>query len=177
MSRLAALSLAALLAASGAAAAAQDWSVGPAPADNPDLKAATITNQDGHTLYLWLLTGDSAEERQLYGELHLADGTAFAGIMPVYRIDDAAAVDTAAIRQAGEAQDALWGHVGERVAFWLISPVPDAGAAPNDALRPWFEGKELTVTFKSADGNQQTTRFTLAGSAAAIRGATGIAQN
>ena len=177
MIRLAALVLAAQLAFAGAVSAAEAWHIGPAPADNPELKAATITNAEGHTVYLWLLSGDAAEERQLFAELHLAEGIAFAGTMPVYRIDDAAAVDTAKIRDAGEAQDALWGHVGERVAFWLISPVPAVVPAHEAALRPWFEGKELTVTFKSADGREQTTRFTLAGSAAAITGATGVAQN
>ena len=177
MTRLAALVLAAQLAVTGVASAAEGWRVGPAPADNPDLKAATVTNADGHTVYLWLLSGDDAEERQLFAEFHLAEGTAFAGTMPVYRIDDADAVDTADILEAGEAQDALWGHVGERVAFWLITPVPSTIPAHEQALKPWFEGKELAVTFTSADGSEQTTRFTLAGSAEAIRAATGVAQN
>jgi hypothetical protein len=86
-------------------------------------------------------------------------------------------VDTADIRDAGEAQDALWGHVGERVAFWLISAAPDTTAASDPALRPWLAGNELAVTFRAADGSEQTTRFTLAGSASAIRGATGMAGN
>lgn len=177
MTRLGTLFVAAMLALPGAAAAAEDWRVGPAPSDHPELKAATVTNDDGHTVYLWLLTGEQAHERQVFCEMHLADGVAFAGEMPVYRIDDAAAVDTAEIRDAGEAQDALWGHVGERVAFWLISATPDAAAVPDASLRPWLAGNELAVTFRAADGSEQTTRFTLAGSAAAIRGATGMAGN
>lgn len=175
MTRLVAFAFAAMLALP--AAAAEGWSVGPAPSDNPELKAATVTNADGHTVYLWLLSGDEAHERQLFCEMHLADGTAFAGDMPVYRIDDAAEVDTADIRDAGDARSALWAHVGERVAFWLISAMPETGAAPDAALTPWLAGNELAVTFRAADGSEHTTRFTLAGSAEAIRTATGIARD
>jgi len=160
-----------------AAAAAEGWSVGPAPSDSPELKAATVTNADGHTVYLWLLSGEQAHERQLFCEMHLADGTAFAGDMPVYRIDDDAAVDTSEIREAGDARSALWAHVGERVAFWLISTMPDTGAATDAALTPWLTGNELAVTFRAADGSEHTTRFTLAGSAEAIRAATGVARD
>jgi len=176
MNRLVALALVATLALP-AAAAAEGWSVGPAPSDSPELKAATVTNADGHTVYLWLLSGEQAHERQLFCEMHLADGTAFAGDMPVYRIDDDAAVDTSEIREAGDARSALWAHVGERVAFWLISTMPDTGAATDAALTPWLTGNELAVTFRAADGSEHTTRFTLAGSAEAIRAATGIARD
>lgn len=175
MARIAATLLVLLL--SLPAAAADGWRVGPAPSDDPELKAARVTNEDGHTLYVWLLTRDDSDERQLFGELHLAAGSAFAGTMPVYRIDGAKAVDTAEIRKAGEAQDALWGHVGERVAFWLIAPVPAVAAAHRAALEPWLSGQSLAIQFRTADGAEQTTHFTLAGSAAAIRDATGIEQN
>jgi len=177
MTPLGPLFVAAMLALPGAAAAAETWRVGPAPSDHADLKAATVTNDDGHTVYMWLLSGAKAHERQLFCEMHLADGTAFAGEMPVYRIDDAAAVDTADIRDAGDAQDALWGHVGERIAFWLISVGPETGAAPDATLAPWLAGNEVAVTFRAADGSEQTTRFTLAGSAEAIRSATGMGGN
>lgn len=175
MTRFAALLLAALIALPGMAAAAGTWTVGPAPSDNPDLEAASVTNADGHTVYVWLLTSDAARASQLFCELHLAEGTEFAGIMPIYRIDDAAVVDTAEIRAAGEAQDALWGHVGERVAFWLIAPVPSDVPAHQGALRSWLDGEALTVTFRTAGGIEQTTRFSLTGSRQAISGATGIA--
>lgn len=175
MARIAAALLVLLLAFP--AAADEAWRVGPAPSDHPDLKAARVTNEDGHTMYVWLLTRDDSHERQLFGELHLAPGTAFAGTMPVYRIDNAKPVDTAEIRDAGNARDALWGHVGERVAFWLIAPVPAVAAAHRAALEPWLKGQQLTISFRTADGTEQTTRFTLAGSAAAIRDAAGIAQN
>jgi hypothetical protein len=176
MTRFGTLFVAAMLALP-AAAAAEDWSVGPAPSDHPDLKAATVTNDDGHTVYLWLLSGSDADDRQLFCELHLADGTAFAGEMPVYRIDAAPAVDTADIRDAGDAQSALWAHVGEHVAFWLIASLPETAAAPDATLAPWLAGNELAVTFRAADGSEQTTRFTLAGSAQAIRAATGMARD
>lgn len=175
MTRFAAFLLAALIALPGMAAAAEAWTVGPAPSDNPALKAASLTNGDGHTLYLWLLTSDSGTPDDLFCELHLVEGMKFAGAMPVYRIDDGAAVDTAEIRAAGEARDALWGHVGERVAFWLIAPVPSDVPAHRAALRSWLDGEALAVTFQTADGTEQTTRFPLTGSRQAISDATGIA--
>lgn len=173
MSRLAVLLAAAFVALPAAGpAAAERWHVGPAPSDHADLKAATISNADGQTIYLWTLDGDSAD--QVFCELHLADGEAFGDAMPAYRIDDRAAVDTAEIRDAGDERNALWAHVGETVAFWLVAILPAQDAAPDDALRPWMEGKELVVSFEDVDGAAQTARFSLAGSAEAISAATEI---
>ena len=173
MSRLAVLLAAALVALPAASpAAAERWRVGPAPSDHADLKAATISNADGQTIYLWTLDGDGAD--QVFCELHLAEGEAFGDAMPVYRIDDQAAVDTAEIRDAGDDRNALWAHVGENAAFWLISILPAQDAAPDAALRPWMDGKELVVSFEDGDGAARTARFSLAGSAEAIRAATGV---
>lgn len=152
--------------------AAERWHVGPAPSDHADMKAATISNADGRTIYLWTLEGDGAD--QVFCELHLADGEAFGDAMPVYRIDDHAPVDTAEIRDAGDERKALWAHVGEDAAFWLISILPAEDAGPDDALRPWMEGATVVVSFEDAGGAAQTARFSLAGAAEAIRAATGI---
>jgi hypothetical protein len=178
MSRLAVLLAAAVIALPAAAipaAAAERWRIGPAPSDHADLKAATVSNADGYTVYLWALDGDTAD--QVFCELHLAAGQAFGDAMPVYQIDDRAAVDTAEIRDAGDAQRALWAHVGENAAFWLISILPASDAAPDAALRPWMDGSELVVSFEDIAGAPRTARFTLAGSAEAIRGATGITRD
>ena len=176
MTRLAAALLASLALALSlpAAAAAEAWRVGPAPSDHTDLKAATVVNDEGHTLYLWELVDENRS--QIYCEMHLAEGMRFADAMPVYRIDDGKPVDTAAIRDAGEALDALWAHVGDTVAFWLLSPIPSRDGAEHDALAPWLNGREVEVSFRTADGVEKTTRFSLEGSAEAIRGATGGAQ-
>lgn len=179
MTRLA-VTLAALLIALPAGAAtvptqaiASDaWRLGPAPSDNPELMAASVSNDEGHTIYFWTLVGDTAH--QVFCELHLAEGQRFGAAMPVYRIDDRAAVDTGAIREAGEARNALWGHVGESAAFWLISTLPVQDAVVDAALAPWLDGREVVVTYRGADGAEQTTRFTLAGSDAAIRNAIGL---
>ena len=173
MIRLAAVLAAALFALP--AAAAETWRVGPAPSDVPELKAASVTNGDGHTVYLWRLEDEAGSH--VFCELHLAEGMAFDGVMPVFRIDDAAAVDTAAIRAAGDAQSALWGHVGQSVAVWLISTATGRVADSDPGLRPWLAGNELSISFRSADGRERTTRFALAGSAAAIRSATGMARD
>lgn len=176
MNRLAVLLAAAAIALPAAAmpaAADERWHVGPAPSDHADLKAATVSNEDGHTVYLWALDGDTAD--QVFCEIHLAEGQEFGDAMPVYRIDGHAAVDTADIRDAGDAQNALWAHVGQNAAFWLISMLPAQNATPDAALRPWLDGSELVVSFRDRAGIAQTARFTLAGAAQAIRGATGIA--
>lgn len=154
------------------AAASETWRVGPAPSDNPELKAASVTNGDGHTVYLWRLEDEAGSH--VFCELHLAAGMAFDGVMPVFRIDDAAAVDTATIRAAGDARSALWGHVGQSIAFWLVSTETAHIADSDPGLRPWLAGAELSISFRSADGSERTTRFALAGSAAAIRSATGM---
>lgn len=170
------LSIALVLAPSlPAAAAEQGWTVAPAPSDHPDLRAATVANADGHRLYVWELVDE--ERSQIYCEMHLADGLRFADAMPTYRIDGGAAVDTGEIRDAGEAQNALWAHVGESVAFWLLSPLPGAAENAGAPLAPWLDGREVAISFRTADGGERTTRFSLAGAAEAIRGATDDTQN
>ncbi len=159
-----AIALPAGAATSPAAAVAEEgWRVGPAPSDHADLKAASVRSAEGHVLYLWSLTGERTD--QLFCEIHLADGEKFGDAMPVYRIDDRAEVDTAEIRDAGDAQSALWAHVGTDVAFWLVATVPAGGAASDAALEPWLDGRELVVRYRNAVGADQTARFTLAGSA------------
>jgi len=158
-----------------AAASEQGWTVAPAPSDHPDLRAATVANADGHRLYVWELIDE--ESSQIYCEMHLAKGLRFADAMPTYSIDGGAPVDTADIRDAGEAQNALWGHVGESVAFWLLSPPRGSAGGADDPLAPWLGGREVEISFHTADGHEQTTRFSLDGSAEAIRNATGIVQN
>src|SRR5262245_38901033 len=54
----------ALLASSALAA---DWTVGPAPSDDPSMTAAIVRNEDGHVLFLW---GREADSRyQVFAEL------------------------------------------------------------------------------------------------------------
>lgn len=157
------------------AIAEEGWRVGPAPSDHADLKAASVRSAEGHVLYLWSLIGERAD--QVFCEIHLVDGEKFGDAMPVYRIDDRAEVDTADIRDAGDAQSALWAHLGSDVAFWLVTIVPSGATESDAALEPWLDGRELVVRYRNADGADQTARFTLAGSADAIRGATGIARD
>lgn len=172
MNRLAAALLAVLLAFPAVAAANDAWRVTQAPSDDPNLKAAAVTNADGHTVYLWRLEDETGSH--VFCEMHLVEGMGFGDRMPSYRIDDAAAVDTETIRAAGDAQNALWGHVGETVAFWLVSTLPGRVAASDPGLIPWLSGSELQISFRSADGSERTTRFSLSGSAEAIRTATGM---
>ena len=151
---------------------AADWTVGPAPSDDPSMMAATVTNEDGHALFLWSREID--HRYQLFAELHLGRGEAFSGKMPIYRIDGGEAVDTEVVRQEGEALGALWGHVGGDTAFWLAWTSIQKSILPSDTLARWFAGHEIEFTYRARDGTGKTTRFSLAGAAAAVHGATGL---
>ncbi|MEX0697070.1 MAG: hypothetical protein WEB85_14055 [Dongiaceae bacterium] len=164
--------LAVLLTLFATPVAAADWEVGPAPSDYPDLSAATVIGEGGHRLFLWAKHVDG--RYQVFAELHLAAGTAFAGAMPTYRIDGGDAVDTDAIRRAGEAEDALWGFVGDAVALWLLWSSDADLARRGDSLWPWLTGRELQVSFAAADGTRRTVAFSLDGSSEAILVAAGL---
>ena len=164
--------LAVSLAVLAAPVAAAEWSIGPAPSDYPDLSAATVLGEGGHRLFLWAKHADG--RYQVFAELHLAGGTAFADAMPTYRIDGGETVDTDAIRRAGEAEDALWGFVGEAVAVWLLWSSDADLARRGDTLWPWLTGRELEVSFAAAGGRRQTVAFSLDGSSDAILAAAGL---
>jgi hypothetical protein len=155
-----------------APARAAEWAVGPAPSDDPELMAATVMNDDGHALFLWARHIDS--RYQVFAELHLGRGAAFGTTMPSYRIDGGDVVDTDAIRQEGDAVGAVWGHVGQAAAFWLAWTSIQDVVLPGDQLHRWFEGQEIEISYKAADGSAQSTRFTLSGAKAAILQATGL---
>ena len=151
---------------------AADWVVGPAPSDDPAMAAATVMNDDGHTLFLW---GREADHRyQLFVEMHLGRGETFGEKMPTYRIDGGEPVDTEVVRQEGEAFGSLWGHVAGDTAFWLAWTSIQNAILPSDRFAQWLTGKEIEVTYEGADRASRTTRFPLAGVAVAVHGATGL---
>jgi len=153
-------------------AAATDWTTGPAPSDDPTMQAATVVNGDGHTLYLWARHADA--RYQVFAELHLGRGEAFAGTPPTYRIDGGKTIDTKDIGDQGEELGALWAHVGKDAAFWLVWTSIQDSILPSDALHDWFAGKEIEIAYKAADGTSKTTTFSLTGSASALHDATGL---
>jgi hypothetical protein len=151
---------------------AADWTVGPAPSDDPAMMAATAMNEDGHTLFLW---GREADHRyQLFVEFHLGRGETFGAKMPTYRIDSGETVDTDVVRQEGESLGALWGHVAGDTAFWLAWTSIQNSILPSDRFAEWLSGDEIEFSYEGPDGTSRTTRFSLAGAAAAVRGATGL---
>ena len=153
-------------------ALAADWTVGPAPSDDPAMKAATVMNADGDALFLWNREVD--RRYQLFVELHLGRGQTFGEKMPTYRIDGGDAVDTDVVRQEGEALGALWGHVGGDTAFWLAWTSIQESILPSDSFAHWLSGKEIEISYQTPDGTGKTTRFSLGGIAAAVHGATGL---
>jgi hypothetical protein len=155
-----------------APARAAEWAVGPAPSDDPELMAATVMNDEGHTLFLWARYIDS--RYQVFAELHLGRGASFGTTMPSYRIDGGETVDTDAIRQEGDTVNAVWGHVGQTAAFWLLWTSIQNAVLPGDRLHQWFDGREIEISYKIPDGSTHSTRFTLSGAKAAILQATGL---
>jgi hypothetical protein len=153
-------------------ARAAEWTVGPAPSDDPELMAATVTNDDGHLLFLWARHIDS--RYQAFAELHLGRGASFGTTMPTYRIDGGDVVDTDAIRQEGDTVGAVWGHVGATAAFWLVWTSIQDAVLPGDQLHRWFDGQEIEISYKADDGATRSTRFTLSGAKAAILQATSL---
>ena len=156
----------------GSPAFAAEWTVGPAPSDDPSMKAATVMNEDGHTLYLWSREID--HRFQLFAELHLGHGQAFGERMPTYRIDGGEAIDTEVVRQEGDSLGALWGHVGGDTALWLAWTSIQKSILPSDKFAQWLTGREIEFTYEGRDGDTLRTRFSLAGAAAAVRSATGF---
>jgi hypothetical protein len=158
-----------LLAVPGQAA---EWTVGPAPSDDPSMSAALVQNEDGHALFLWSRQVDG--RIQVFAELHLGRGERFGQSMPSYRIDGGETVDTDTIRQQGEELGALWGHVGPEVAFWMVWTSIHSAVLPSDDFADWFSGREIEFSYIAADGSERKTRFPLTGAAAAVRAAAGL---
>lgn len=153
-------------------ALAEDWHVGPAPSDDPDMRAATIRNDDGAVLYLWSL--HTGGRFQVFAEIHLAKDQSFGDQMPVYRIDDGAEIDTNEIRHEGDDVGAVWGYVGNTAAFWLVWTSIQDKVLMSDRLHEWFTGRELVIDYTDAAGTAQTSRFALSGSKPAILAATDL---
>jgi hypothetical protein len=164
--------LALLLMLLASPARAAEWSVGPAPSDDPGMTAAAVRNEDGHVLYVWSREAD--RRYQVFAELHLPPGETFGAAMPEYRINGGESVDTEQVRQEGEALGALWGHVGREAAFWMVWTSIQEAILPSDAFADWFTGREIEIAYTSADGTEKTARFSLAGAAAAVHAATGL---
>jgi hypothetical protein len=160
----------ACLGASGAGA--QDWSVVDTPGVGDQGKAAETANADGQKLFIW---AKHLQDRSLvFAEVHLEDGSEFAGRMPVYRIDGGDAVDTELVRREGEKQGSLWGFVTSKACFWLIWSSNAATVDSTDHLAKWMNGKTLKVTYLAADGSKKEIEFSLSGSLSTIQQATGL---
>jgi hypothetical protein len=155
-----------------AAIAADGWVVGPAPSDEPDFPAALVTNATGDTLYIW--SRRDAERFQIFVELHPGTGHRFGTEMPRYSIDGGEEIDTERIRQDGEQLNALWGYVGPTATSWLVWTSIQDEVLPGDRLYDWFNGSEVVISWRTAEGTFQEARFTLAGARAAILEATGV---
>ena len=153
-------------------AATPGWTVESLPANGPELLAAGVQSAGGDRLYLW--ARHRSGRHQVFAQLQLAEGTAFAGRMPVYRIDDSPPYDTDQIRRAGDARGSLWGDVSKQVAFWLVWASNEDVIRPGDPLDAWLAGKRLQVSFRADDGTDHSIEFTLEGAAGAVLSATGL---
>ena len=161
-----------LLMLMAAPAMAAEWTVGAAPSDDPTMQAATITNDDGHALFLWARHAD--QRYQVFAEFHLGRGEAFGSAMPTYRIDGGEITNTRDIRDKGDELGALWAHASKDAAFWLVWTSIQDTILPSDDLHAWFVGETIEIGYVGPDGTPKTTVFPLSGVAAALQGATGI---
>jgi hypothetical protein len=153
-------------------ALAQDWSVVDTPGSGDQSKAAETTNGDGQKLFIW---AKHLQDRSLvFAEVHLDEGSEFAGRMPVYRIDGGDPVDTELVRREGEKQGSLWGFVTSKACFWLIWSSNGATVDSSDHLAKWMNGKSLKVTYLAPDGSKKDIEFSLVGSLTTIQQATGL---
>ena len=165
------LALLCILFCAATAATAGEWTVGPAPSDDPNMRAAMVTNDTGDTLYIWSRRAD--ERFQIFAELHPGASHDFGREMPRYRIDDGDEIDTERIRQDGEDLNALWGYIGPTSAIWLIWTSIQDEVLSGDRLHEWFGGSEIVIGWRTPAGDPQEARFTLIGAEAAILEATG----
>ena len=152
--------------------AAEDWHVEPAPSDDPGMTAATVRNAEGAVLYLW--SRHTAGRYQVFAEFHLAEGQAFGGKMPIYRIDSGKPIDTEMMRREGDDVGTVWGYVGDTAALWLVWTSIQDKVLPSDRLHDWFTGGELIIYYIDSAGAERTARFALSGSEPAILAATDL---
>src|SRR5262249_52081918 len=133
------------------AASPASWAVGPAPDGRAGVRAASLTNEDGHTLVFWPLHGDG--HYRVVAELHLVEGWSFARQLPRYRIDNGTEIVT----------EALWGRAVPNVAVWLLCTADRLLVGARASLRCWLAGGEATIAFTTVDGTPRSTRFALDG--------------
>jgi hypothetical protein len=146
--------------------------VGPAPSDDPAMRAATATNETGDKLLVWARQGDG--RYQIFIELHPGVGRAFGTTMPRYRIDGGVEIDTDAIRREGDKLSALWGYVSPSAALWLAWTSFQDEVLTGDPFHQWLAGREAVVTWIGAGDTAYAARFSLDGARAAILEATGV---
>lgn len=160
-----------ILLSAASAAAAEAWTVGPAPSDDPTMRAAMVTNDAGASLYIW--SRHDGERFQIFAELHPGPAHKFGRAMPRYRVDAGDEIDTEKIRQDGEALNSLWGYIGPTSAIWLIWTSFQDEILSGDRLHEWFAGREVVISWRTPDGDIDSTRFSLDGAQAAILDASG----
>ena len=151
-------------------AAADEWSVGPAPGSTDGVPVAAIKNADGHLL---ILRGETVRDAYwLYAEFRPGGGESLARVMPTYQVDDQHAPENE--WQLDHVQwGRTWGGMDAATAWWTLSAYPKGEWQAGKILRDWFTGKEVAIIYRTADGASKTTRFTLQGAKAALVSATG----
>jgi hypothetical protein len=151
-------------------AAADEWSIGPAPGDAPGSRAAWVQNGDGHLLILRSLHDNDAY--WVVVELRLTAGAAFGGVLPTSQIDDGNAVGND--WQLGHEQyGRTWGHIDGGSASWTLAVNTHNVIPAGDVLHRWVTGKEVVITYQTVDGASRSSSFTLVGMRNALLTVTG----
>jgi hypothetical protein len=151
-------------------AAAEEWSVGPAPGSTAGARIASIKNADGHLL---ILHGETVQNTYwLYAEFRPGRNETLARVLPTYQVDDQHMPENE--WQLDHVQwGRTWGGMDATAAWWTLSAYPKADWEAGRVLRDFFAGKQIAIVYQTADGASKTTRFALAGAKAAVMTATG----
>lgn len=153
-------------------ARAEDWEVVRALPGSGARWAATVTNREGHRLYVWSLTEPGFNEA--YIGLHLGGNQRFADIMPTYQIDTGEVVDTGTIRKLGKKYHKRWTFLEDNRCRWRIWVAPDNLVREKHVFRAWLNGRAVRFRYKDSSGTERTTVFSLKNSADAIFRATRV---
>ena len=152
--------------------AAETWAVSGAPRNASASKAAMISNDHGHVLYLW--SSSQGEGVELFGELQLGPNATFSNKTPRYQIDQGMIVMLNRVPiQAFKSKEG-WLRITDKMATWKLYDGTSRSVAKDEPFYSWLIGERIRFIYFDIDGNERTTEFSLEGASHSIARVTGI---
>jgi hypothetical protein len=167
--RLAALFL--LLIALPAVAAAKKLEP---PGLRTDKLAFTVTNGDGETLSFWWRHAKAEGYYVVFTEFRLGGGREFAPEMPTYRFGLSDPLETEWMRERERTGRQNWGDVEPARIWWVEWLDGENVVGPHIVLHSALKANDMTITYRTADGAEHTSRFDIGGFKSALIAATGM---